>query len=91
MLIMISNWFFLQFDPGGEEDQARLLKLFAVAQTVMLVKGTQAELAEEHLAQMAEEEGKGSAKKGQQAITLMHWGPGQHFQMCFLEWKCNFD
>ena len=42
----------------------RVRKLFEVTQAIMLVKGTQAMVAEEELANTASQQGKSTAKRG---------------------------
>jgi len=54
-----------QFDPGDEKDPNRLKKLFAVAQTIMVTKGTAAEVVEEQLREYAVGEGRTTVKKGE--------------------------
>ena len=47
----------------------RLRKLFEVTQAMMLIKGTQASVAEEELAQSAVSQGKFSAKRGESLFS----------------------
>jgi len=56
--------FWFQFDPGNEQDSARLKKLFLVAQTIMTIKDVAAEIAEEQFKEHAVGEGRLTAKKG---------------------------
>ena len=54
-----------QYECTDEKDPERLAKLFEVTQAIMLIKGTQAQVAEEELADKATFDGKSTAKKGQ--------------------------
>ncbi|KAI0241045.1 hypothetical protein LSAT2_002571 [Lamellibrachia satsuma] len=53
-----------EFELGVEGDVERLKKLFEVTQAVMLLKGTQAMIAEEELDKTAAQQGKSTAKRG---------------------------
>ena len=57
-------YYITQFDPGKEKDPIRLKKLFQVTQAILIYKGMQCEIAEEKMAEMAEQQGKMGARRG---------------------------
>ena len=51
-----------------EQNVDRIKKLFEITKTVMILKNTQAEVAEEELNEIMTKEGKSTAHKGQETM-----------------------